>query len=267
METSSHAGDGAGPLKRAVALLRLLATAGRRGVALTALARATGLPNSTVHRLLLQLLDERLATQLADSRRYAIGPLAYELGLAAALQFDIRGLCRPVIEQLARDAGETVYLVLRSGDEAVCVDLVEGPSAVRVVTLQIGSRRPLGLGAGGLAILAALPEDEAARLVPRVRERVEREGGFPESVLRASLHEARRAGYALIRNRINPGITAVGYGFRDSLGRVLGGVTVAGVNARMNEAYLAEHRRRLKLASSALEHALRGQHWVRVVDS
>ena len=102
----------AGPLARGAALLRLLATAGRRGAALSTLAQATGLAASTTHRLLGQLVAQRLAMQLDDSRRYAIGPMAYELGLAAAQQFDIRGLCRPALEQLALEAGETALSLI-----------------------------------------------------------------------------------------------------------------------------------------------------------
>ncbi|HEX2011256.1 MAG TPA: IclR family transcriptional regulator [Roseateles sp.] len=262
----TEAPDGTGPLERAVALLRLLATAGHRGIALTALAAATGLANSTVHRLLAQLIAQRLATQLEGSRRYVIGPLAYELGLAAAAQFDIRGLCRPVLEALAAAAGETVYLVQRSGDEAVCIDLVEGPTAVRVVTLQIGSRRPLGLGAGGLAILAALAEDEAARIVARVSGRIERGWDFPLAVLEQSLQDNRRLGHSLIRNRITPGVTAIGMSFRDSLGHVLGAISIAGVNARMGSRRLEQLRQAMDGARRGIEAALQGRHWVRYVD-
>src|SRR5438876_9925277 len=144
METKSLIGRDvdlrhAGPIARGTELLRLLAAAGRRGISLTAWSRRTGLANSTVHRLLAQLLQERIAMQLEASRLYAIGPLAYELGLVAAQQFDIRELCRPAMERLAAASAETVYLVQRSGVEAVCIVLLQGPTAVRVVTLQIGS--------------------------------------------------------------------------------------------------------------------------------
>lgn len=254
----------AGPLARGAALLRLLATAGRRGAALSALAQTTGLAPSTTHRLLVQLVAERLAMQLDDSRRYAIGPMAYELGLAAAQQFDIRGLCRPAIERLALDAGETVYLVMRSGDEAVCIDLVEGPSPVRVSTLQIGSRRPLGVGAGGLAVLAGLPEDEADRILARVAERIALEWQFPAVQLRRSVQDTRRRGQAMIRNRITPGVTALGQAVCDSLGHVLGAVSVAGVNARMTESRLLALQGLVATASRSIEQALRGHQWTRL---
>ena len=256
---------GAGLLQRSVALLRVLATAGRRGAALTALARHTGLSNSTVHRLLAQLIAERLAMKMEDSKRYALGPLAYELGLAATHQFDIRSLCRPLIERLASEVAETVYLIQRSGIEAVCLDLVEGPTPVRVVTLHVGSRRPLGLGAGGLAILAALGDDEQQATLAQVQERIAKEWNFPEHILRESLQAARETGCSLIRNRITPGVTAVGRSFRDSLGQVLGAISVAGVNARMTKARQASLMQSLTVATRDVERVLGGQSWARYV--
>ncbi len=258
--------ENSGPLERSVAILRLLATAGRRGLALTVIAKATGLANSTIHRLLNQLVNERLAMQIEDSRQYAIGPLAYELGLAAAQQFDIRSSCRFVLESLAKEVGETVYLVLRSGDEAVCIDLVEGASPVRVVTLQVGSRRPLGLGAGGLAILAGLPIEDESRLLHVVSPRIELEWGFQETLLKQSLEETRRNGYSTVRNRINPGVTAIGFAFRDSLGQVLGAISIAATNARMKDDRFYLLSDQLKKASLEIEQALRGRHWARYVE-
>ena len=131
-----------GPARRAFVILRLLASAGPRGSALTSLAAASGLPNSTVHRLLSQLIESRLAMQIEGSRVYAIGPLAYELGLAAAQQFDIRELCRPIMQRLAQAVGETGYLVQRSGEEAAYADPGRHPGNRQPATNRVGRRRP-----------------------------------------------------------------------------------------------------------------------------
>jgi DNA-binding IclR family transcriptional regulator len=268
MEATSRDRDDAfqcreGPLARAVGVVRVLAAAGRPGVPLSTLAQEVGLPLSTVHRLLTQLLAERLAMQIEGEKRYAIGPLAYELGLVAAQQFDIRELCRPAMERLAAESSETVYLLQRSGNEAVCLDLKQGPTTVRVVTLRIGSRRPLGLGAGGLAILAALPKTEGDEVLAVVAKSIERTWRFPSAVLRQSLEEAREQGFAVIRNRITAGVTAIGRSFDDSLGQVFGAVTIAGLNARMTASRMESHGERLRTAALTIERALCGERWAR----
>jgi DNA-binding IclR family transcriptional regulator len=244
-------------------VLRLLAAAGRRGANLSTLALHTGLPVSSVHRLLAQLIDQRLTMQLEGSRLYALGPLAYELGLVAAQQFDIRQLCQPAMARLAAQSTETVYLVQRSGYEAVCVDLEQGPSTIRVVTLQVGSRRPLGLGAGGLAILANLPEEEIDEVLTVVMGSIERDWRFPEADLRSSLRRTQTDGHATIQNRITPGVTAVGKSFKDSLGQVFGAVTIAGLNSRMSPRRVHGLVLALDTAAHAIERALRGHQWAR----
>jgi hypothetical protein len=37
-------------------------------------------------------------------------------------------------------------LVARTGDEAVCLECIEGSFPIKVLTLRAGDRRPLGIG-------------------------------------------------------------------------------------------------------------------------
>ena len=83
----------AGYLKRGVVLLKLLATAGRKGLALTELASKAQLPHPSAHRVLAQLIAENLAVHDPQTRRYRLGPLAFELGVAGSTMHDIRDLC------------------------------------------------------------------------------------------------------------------------------------------------------------------------------
>lgn len=249
--------DLVGPLKRAIALLRLLATYGRRGAALTEITAATGLPHPTVHRLLQQLLDERLVFRDEESRRYSLGALTFELGVAAAQQFDIRELCRPTLIRLAEEVGDTAYLVVRSGEEAVCLDRQEGPSPIRVLTLDIGSRRLLGVGAGGLAILAALPETERLSLIAELRDRLVTNWKLPQALLLQSIADAQRAGYALIRNRVTLGTCAIGRHVRDSMGNGIAAISIAAINERMDARRTTFVAEKVIAAAKEMELALR----------
>jgi DNA-binding IclR family transcriptional regulator len=252
--TSSRA---VGPLRRAVLVLRLLAGAGRRGIALTDLSKTAGLPHPTVHRILKQLIAERLVCRTDGAGLYRLGELTYELGLAAAEQYDIRGPCRPILAELADEVGDTVYLTLRSGPDAVCVDRYEGSSTIRLLTLEIGTRRPLGMGAGGLAILSALPEEqrqqvmETLALDPRLLTHV-----TPEAMQR-QVERARRVGFALVRDQLTLGISAVGCHFCDTSGRPTGAASIAGVNERLSTARIPVLVARLRKAIQTIERVLR----------
>src|SRR5690606_31504153 len=99
---------------------------GKRGLALTEISSRSALPHPTVHRLLKQLNSEGLSFQHDETRRYLLGPVAYELGLAAAEIFDLRHVCRPALEKVSAETEDTSYFVMRSGFDAVCIDRVEG---------------------------------------------------------------------------------------------------------------------------------------------
>jgi DNA-binding IclR family transcriptional regulator len=174
-----------------------------------------------------------LAVQREGTKSYALGPLAFELGLAAAASYDLREQCQSGMRQLAEELGDTVYLSVRSGTESVCQAREEGPSPIRVNTLSIGSRRPLGLGAGGLAILSHLPFPEFEDVMAHILPRVQTDADLDERTLRAAVAETRRKGYAFIRNRVTLGVTAIGVPIFDSLDRPIAAISIAAIDERM----------------------------------
>lgn len=255
-ELVARRGERLGPLPRAIAVLRALAMGARRGVPLTHLAQQTEMTHSTVHRLLRQMLQERLVQQDPETRRYKLGPLAFELGLAAQQQFNLRGLCWNTVKQLALDTEDTVYLVQRSDHEAVCIDRQEGPSPIRVLTLDVGSRRPLGLGAGGLAILAATAEDERECLIATIKPSIQSQWCLSEVALECSIEQTRKNGFAVVRNQITAGTTAVGQHILDKTGRPIAALSVAAVNGRMGAVRIGHIQRLLADATRNLERLL-----------
>jgi DNA-binding IclR family transcriptional regulator len=268
MNMGTKTADGAdasikSPVGKAIALLRVLAVHGRRGSALTELAAETHMPHPTVHRLMHQLVGERLVVRDDDTRRYRLGALTFELGVAAAQLFDIRAHCRNALERLAGECGDTAYLVLRSGIEAVCLDRVEGPAPIRVVNLEIGSRRLLGVGAGGLAILAALREADRSQLLLSLHPRLAEEYKLPIALVNRSITEARQAGFSLIRNRVTLGTTALGRHICDSLGNPIAAVSIAAINDRMDSRRTAEVAQHVRRAAQDMEKMLRGQQTIR----
>jgi len=252
----SEAHDPASSIGRALLLIRLLATAGARGLALSDLARATDFPHATVHRMLRRLIIERMVRQLTPTRRYTLGVLAFELGLAASPQFDMRAQCRRALAALVERVDDTVYLIGRSGFEAVCLDRFEGQSPIRVLEIEVGSRRPLGLGAGGLAILSALSEEDIRAVIARVAH----DPWFPtrntEQIIAAAL-EARRRGYATVRDRVTAGVSAVGVPIKNSLGSPIAAVTVAAIHARMPQARMTRLAQELRQTAAEIEPAMR----------
>src|SRR5690606_31297222 len=102
-----------------------------------------------------------------------------------ATRFDIAELARPALIRLARETGDTVFLSVREGLDAICLERQVGSYPIKTLTLDVGDRRPLGVGAGSLALLAFLPEAEIAEIIASNEPRLVSYPGFaPEALLR-----------------------------------------------------------------------------------
>ncbi|MFC7738618.1 IclR family transcriptional regulator [Roseomonas sp. GCM10028921] len=214
--------DGARVIRRAVALLREVSASRGQGAKLTALAEAAGLPQPTAHRLLSVLMREGLLERDEATRAFRLGPLLYEFGLAAMPRVDIRRLCGPSLDRLATALGDTAYLNCRSGADALCLDRREGNFEIQATPVEVGNRRPLGVGSGALAVLASLPSEEVDAVLARNAGRYRRYGMTSERV-RALVEATRARGFAVTSGRI----VARFRGVAVSIGNGVGGIPVA----------------------------------------
>lgn len=223
---------GAQSLHRAAALLRALARRNQVGVRMSDVTAELGLERPTAHRLLKALIDEGLARQDPDTRRYYLGSFVYELGLLAEPHFPLREVAAPSLKHLALISGDTVFMAIRAGNDALCIDRHAGSFPVKAFTVDIGSRIPLGAGCGGLAILAALPGDEAAGIMARNASRLSGYTSLTPDELTALVSRTIEHGYALNRQRA-PGVVALGVALRNSDGGVAGSISIAAIESRL----------------------------------
>lgn len=170
-EAASPTG-GAQSIRRALAVLRIVAAGQEHGVRLVDVANATGLNRPTAHRILRVLVEEGAAEQDAATRRYLIGREMSLLGLARSARFPIRAIAEPHLRELSQTLGDTTFLTIRNGDDSVCLDRQPGSYPIKVLSIEIGARRPLGVGVSGLVLLAGLPFDEAQAVVRRNARRL-----------------------------------------------------------------------------------------------
>lgn len=221
-------------IERAIALLRLIAASKRAGETAVSLSQKLDLDRTTVHRILRCLADEGLLTQKGQRGSYTLGPLLYRLGLAAAERLDLRQLCRPSLSRIAAEVGDTVFLMIREGHESVCADRVSGSFPVKTLVVDVGTRRPLGVGAGSLAILAAIPADEAEAALETNKGRLSAFGGLSVAVIRAAMEEARSARRVSVDVIGVEGVQAVAVPVLDPGGRAVAALSVAAIAPRMS---------------------------------
>jgi DNA-binding IclR family transcriptional regulator len=232
--TSRKALAGAQSIHRAIAVLRVVAQYNQKGVRLSKVAQKLGLHTATVHRMLSVLVKEQLVTHDPVSKLYQIGLELYSLG-ATALQLSIRDKLHPSLERIAEKTGDTCHLALRSGNDAMCIDRVVGKYPVQVLTLELGERRPLGIGANALAILSSLPKDEIETIIQsnRLRYRIYK---FSEaSDVARSVDKSCQLGYGLSDRVVNSQTIGVGVAVKDRDDRVVAAISVAGITPRMGK--------------------------------
>lgn len=163
--------QGTQSIVRIAGILKLIAAYNTAGLKLAELARAFEMEPSTAHRVTAALHSVGFVFKDPKTKKYHLGPLLFELFTTAFPHFDIREICRPAMMRLAETFNDTMYLTVRSGLDGVCVERTEGGFEIRTCTVDVGRRRPLGIGAGSLTLLAAYPEQEAETIIAQNSER------------------------------------------------------------------------------------------------
>ncbi len=223
-------------LDRAIFLLEKVVECAAEGALLAHLADATKLSKPTAHRLLTGLRHLGLVDYEEKTRLFYPGVKLYRMGLAAAVRFDITQLAQPGMQRLAAQTGDTVYLSLRSGDDAMCAARQVGAFPIRTLTLEVGDHRPLGLGAGSLALLAALPDDEVETAISRNAGKLAPHANFDPVSLWNLVRRTRKDGYSLNEGLMLPEMAAVGHVVRDPSGKAAAALSVATIKSRMEPA-------------------------------
>lgn len=219
-------------IERAVQVLEAIGNASSSGLRMSDVMSVTGLGRATSHRFLKALLDQQLIETDPDSGRYFLGMKLLVLSGAASNRFGLARRAAPALRRLAERTGDTVYLSLRIGDEAICLDRVEGAFPIRTLTLKIGDRRPLGVGAGSMALLAFLPQAEVERIVAQ-QAGAAAAFGFDEATLLSQIEATRAQGHAFNDQQLIPGMSAVGAPINGLSGAPIAALSVAAISSRM----------------------------------
>ncbi|UDQ91625.1 IclR family transcriptional regulator [Xanthobacter autotrophicus] len=257
-DAAPESAGGTQSIERAVALLMLVGRAGAEGARLADLVASSGLSKPTVRRVLLALVRAGLVDQDEASRRYHVGPEAYVLGTLAAPRFGIHALALDGLSRIARQSGDCAFLSVPRGAFSVCLHREEGTWPIRTHVLQAGDRHPLGIGAGGLAILAALPEAEAARILEANAAALAAYPGYSPDLLRGAMGDTRARGYALNPGLYVAGSWGIGVPVRGADGRPLGALSLAAIESRLGAERQKELVPLLQREAAALEAKLGG---------
>jgi DNA-binding IclR family transcriptional regulator len=221
-------------IAKALGLLTAMAQA-RGPSRLSTLAADLGLQKSTVHRILGELIGLGFVEQDRTTGLYRPTLRTWEIGTAVVTDLPIKQVASNALQRLHEQTGETVSLIVRSGDDALYLDKLISPRPLRFST-RVGSRVPLPLSAGGRALLAQA--GDGPDVVRRVAGRPELEGRIDADDLLRALDDTRRRGYAVASSR--PGIVGIGAAVLDGGGEPVAALSVSAPRDRLPRGKRAE---------------------------
>ncbi len=210
---------------RALAILSSFGTE-RPSVRVSELAAELGIHKSTVSRLLTALERRRFVRR--DGERFIPGIEIVRIARLVSPEESLAATAASALEQLARDTGEAAVLGVRRGDEAFFLHQVQGEHILGVVDDWAGRSTPLHVSAIGKALVAFGSEPYTGAL-PRYTPRTITDATAFERELR----RVRARGYAVMRDELEAGLTAVAAPVFDETGDCLAAVAVSGPTFRL----------------------------------
>jgi DNA-binding IclR family transcriptional regulator len=214
-------------LAKAMAILEYLADEGE--LTPGRIAELLEEPRSTVYRLCSSLQELDYIEAGVHRGTYRLSLKLFDLGSTVVDRFDERASALPVMQRLHDETGETVFLCVRRGLEAVCIERIDG-ARVMLLELRLGGSLPLHLGAAPRCLLAFEPESSwRAYLDAASLERRTPNSPVSRTAIVAELRAARKRGYSVSDQDVTLGVVSVGAPIFDHSGLVRASLSIGGL--------------------------------------
>jgi DNA-binding IclR family transcriptional regulator len=224
---SPNGGGSVAVLVKAMALLDHVADEGETTPA--RLAELTGEPRSSIYRLLATLQGLELVEPGHHRGTYMLGLKLFRLGSTVVSRFDERQAALPVMERIHEEIGETTFLCVHRGDEAVCIERLDGKQ-VTLLALSLGGSMPLHAGSAPRALLAFQPPATWETYLEHTHldAFTPKSLTTPEAVL-DELRATRERGYAISDGDVTPGVASIGAPIFDHRGLARASLSIGGL--------------------------------------
>jgi DNA-binding IclR family transcriptional regulator len=203
-------------------------------LSLSGIVERTGLPKTTVHRLVSVLVERGWAK--STGRGYGLGYLPLRAAAAFDTSLDIRLEAESFLVDLRNQLDETVHLATLDHEFRVVylAKLVPRFQAVGVMRSRVGHTAPAYCTGVGKAMLACLPEQELARFFGQVSfaRYTDRTLTTPTGLV-ADLEMVRVRGYALCQEEHEKDVSCVAAAIRDRYGQPVAAISLSGPAGRM----------------------------------
>ncbi|MDT8861364.1 IclR family transcriptional regulator [Alkalihalobacillus sp. MEB130] len=194
----------------------------------TEISRKLNMPLQTVHRLLGCLSDVGFVIRDRETKKFKLGLSIMELGLSIRDNLSVRNTALPIMEKLASQTKESVYLTVPEGHDGIFIDCIDSPQLLKI-TEPVGMRRPLCVAASKKVILAFLQTGKRQKIIKELDEL-----GFVSNKdeLMEELDIIQAQGFALSHGETTKGTVSVAAPIFSWENEVVGSISVAGPEHR-----------------------------------
>ncbi len=199
---------------------------------ITELAELTGLPKSTVHRIVSALVAEGLLIQDEDSHKYQLSLRVAELSAGLLASNTVRRVARPMLMELRDQTHESVHLAVLEHLDVVIIDTEDSYYFVREVNVP-GQHLPAHTVSTGKVLLAYQWEGRLGELLSQMalKRFTEQTVTDPRRFVE-ELRQVRARGYAISCGELEVGVEAVAAPIFDQTGAIAAAVSVGGPSER-----------------------------------
>ena len=135
-----------------------------RKLSVADIARKTGIPRGTAHRIIRTMRELGLLEQERQRDQYRLGMKLFEIGTTVLANLDLHREAQSSVEALTRASGETVHLSIFDGYNSTVINRTD-PEGNRVNTLFVLESSPAHATASGKVALAFQAEPTIAKFI------------------------------------------------------------------------------------------------------
>ena len=222
------------------------------------LAERTGLPKSTLIRLVSILVERRYLERSSESESVRIGVRAFEVGSIYIQSTSLEAEARPILARLAEKTGQTANLGILDGRDVVHLAVVAPDRPLRYWAT-IGKREEAHYTGLGKVLMAALDEDELAHFLsagPFVRKTAKTLVDPVE--LRAEVERTRERGYGFDDEESNLGIFCIAAPIFNHHGTVAAAISISGGKAEFTDQSMPNYVDAVRRAADDISRRLGG---------
>ena len=203
---------------------------------------------------MLRTMERRGLVRKSSSGTYRLGNTAIVLGTAASTQVDLVRIANPILEELGQKVNETTQLRIIDNGESLCIAKFEPTRDLRVHSM-IGRRRPLHAGSYKV-LLAYLPPQVQAQMIPEKLERFTARTITTRARLEAELKRVREAGHCVSRGEVSDQLVSVSVPVLAFDGSVIAAVNIAAPAFRTQDSDISRYIALLKNAARKISEGL-----------